>query len=746
MSAVRWGAIARVAFVGLLALAGACKSTKARTEVMLEIDADDAVRAKLDALVILIDVSDDDGKSWEKRLTKSFDREAVGNWRAFDWPARLGLVPDGDNTDRRFAVRVQALDANGALYVWQQAVAGFERGRTQVLRMRLTESCMVDALDCGDPQCVGTEDEQDCETCRSGECVGVELLTLEDFDPRVLGDGGTSGDGGMDVDRDGGHDKPDAGKRDAGAHDAGGDAAMDSGAPPEDGGNDAGDTGDAGGDALVPLGFHVTDTTPTADDPVQDDTHGRLGVTFSDPVDQATVTGVTVTVSGDGRPIAGTVAASARGATFTPSEPWALASKYTLSVSKSVKSAMNEALEPFSFDFTVRDGVWSRKAEFDGLGDPQLALSSDGYGVLEWTFDTGGTPEIRASNYNPNTGFSAFVPLSTQGTGTVTAAANARHSAIAVWSGISAGQNVSLYSTTAGWTTGYGVSPGADAAVFLSDTDEIFYVASSTANSNQLNGYQYTLGAANPALTLVGGSASGNTDTQLVVLGGVARLAWIHSEGGSTNQILTGLLDPTLGVGLSNASLHASNLAFASTRTHASAILVWQQDDPALIGDDSIWASRVTTAGTWSAPVQISKGSAQATSPAISLDDHGRAVATWQQSGALKSTSFDPASGWAANPVTISAAGAMNPDPAQVALAPEGSGIAVWTQDSASMSLNEVWFARYLVGSGWQAASVARISDIEAGTGSVVTVAVDAAGRALAGWYQSNKIWIGRFE
>jgi hypothetical protein len=606
---------------------------------------------------------------------------------------------------------------------------------------------MVDALDCGDPQCVGTRAGQDCETCRSGECVDVELLTLEDFDPKVLGDGGTSSDAGMDVDRDGGgHGERDAGERDGSTRDAGGDAAMDSGTPPEDAGSDGGsDTGDTGVDALVPLGFHVTDTMPTADDPVQADTHGALAVTFSDPVDQATVTGVTVTVSGDGRPIPGTVVASARGATFTPSEPWALASKYTLNVSKSVKSAMNEALTPFSFDFTVRDGVWSRKAEFDGLGDPNLALSSDGFGVLEWSHDTGGTPEILASNYNPNTGFSAAVQLSSQGASTVTAAANIRHSAIAVWSGISAGQNSSLYSTTAGWTYGYGVSPGSDAAVFLSDTDEIFYVASSTADSNQLSGYQYTLGAANPAPISVGGAVGGNTDSQLVVLGGVARLAWIHSEGGSTNQILTGLLDPTLGVGLSNASLHASNLAFASTRTHASAILVWQQDDPALIGDDSIWASRVTTAGTWSTPTQISKGTAQATSPAISLDDHGRAVATWQQSGALKGASFDPTSGWT-NPVTISAMDAMNPDPAKVALAPDGSGVAVWTQDSASMSLNEVWFARYLVGSGWQAASVARISDIEAGTGSVVTLAVDAAGRALAGWYQSNKVWVGRFE
>src|SRR5689334_14366194 len=183
----------------------------------------------------------------------------------------------------------------------------------------------------------------------------------------------------------------------------------------------------------------------------------------------------------------------------------------------------------------------------------------------------------------------------------------------------------------------------------------------------------------------------------------------------------------------------------AATRTHASAILVWQQDDPGLIGDDTIWASRATTTGMWSTPVQISKGTGAAVSPAIALDDHGRGLATWQQGGALKSANYDPTSGWS-NPVTITASDAMNPDPASVGAQPDGSGLAVWTQDNPVDALNEVWFARYIVGSGWQAASLARISDMPAGTGSTVSLSVDSAGRALAAWYQSNKVWVGRFK
>jgi hypothetical protein len=314
-----------------------------------------------------------------------------------------------------------------------------------------------------------------------------------------------------------------------------------------------------------------------------------------------------------------------------------------------------------------------------------------------------------------------------------------------VWSGISAGQNSSLFTATGGWTTGYGVSPGAAASVALSDSDEVFYVASSTANSNALTGYQYTIGAANPQPISVGSTATGNTEAQLVVLGGVGHLAWIHSAGGANNQMVTGTLDGTLGTDLTMATKHNSNPRMAATRTHASAILVWQQDDPSMIGDDTIWASRKTTMGAWSMPVQISKGTGAAVSPAVALDDHGRGLVTWQQGGVLKSANFDPGAGWS-NPVTISASDAMNPDPASVGVQPDGTGMAVWTQDNPVDALNEVWFARYLVGSGWQAASIARISDNDAGTGSVVSLSVDNAGRALAAWYQSNKVWVGRFK
>jgi hypothetical protein len=58
--------------------------------------------------------------------------------------------------------------------------------------------------------------------------------------------------------------------------------------------------------------------------------------------------------------------------------------------------------------------------------------------------------------------------------------------------------------------------------------------------------------------------------------------------------------------------------------------------------------------------------------------------------------------------------------------------------------LNEVWAARFLRDDDWQGS--ARISDLEAGTGSAVNLATDGYGRAFVLWIQENAVWAARFE
>ena len=730
----------------------ACDDEEARTQVMLEIDADPAVRVRLETLRVLIDASDDDGESWEKRISNRYRAADIGgDWKEFAWPARLGLVPAEGRGERQFAVRVQAFDRRGELYVWQQAVAKFSAGRTTLLAITLLDRCTVAALACGDEDCVGTDG---CETCRAGNCVDVELLDeLPAFDPDRSGslfDGSVpiGEDGGPrdpDASRDGGTSDPDTGTSDP--IDAGStQPAMDSGAM------DSGATQDSAmpEDTGVPPGperFIVEATTPAASAPVVSDTRALLSVTFSAPVDAQTVNTTSLSVQHGGRNVAGSIATSTRGATFTPDEPWVLSGAYTLTLTATIKSVDGVTLEPFTLGFEIRDGVWSRTPVFDGLGEPVLALARDGYGVIAWARDPGAaSPEIRASLFTPPATWSMPATLTTAGASASVVAINARHHAVAVWSGISAGQNVSVWTGGPTWTGGPSVSPGGDPDVFLSASSELFFVASDRANNDALDGYQFTLGGAFPAEIPIAATTFYNSGSQVGVVAGTSVVVWQHDDNGAgLAQIKAGNMTSADGVTLSGQGAVGTKPYMAVNAAQTAAVVVWLQASQNTPGDTRVWAARLN-GGTWSGAQSVSGGTAVAQHATAAIDDAGRALATWTEDRAIRSAAFDPGTGTWSSPVPVSTTNTLDNERSSVVLSREGNGLAVWAQNSAGSGINEVWASRYLVGRGWQNATRARISDLEAGTGDIISLAIDDAGRALAAWYQSAKIWVARFE
>jgi hypothetical protein len=666
----------------------------------------------------------------------------VGGWRNFEWPARLGLVPAGDHADRSFAVRAQALDGDGDLYVWQQVVASFTRGRTTLLAMSLIDECTVAALECGNASCVGTAG---CKTCRAGDCVDVELLaSLPDYDPDATG---SLFDGSVPVDTDGGRiDGGDGGGPDAPIDGGDAEPPPDSG-PPSDGGDaQAGDADvpDAGDGSTTPP-FTVVESTPSVAAPVLDDTRGALSVTFSAPVDGATITPSRFKVVHAGAPVAGVIATSERGATFTPDSPWVLAGSYTLSLNASIEDATGRPLQTFELGFTVRDGVWSRLAVFDAIHNPVVALSRDGHGVLQWprTIATSGGIEILVSRYTPGSPWSSPVQLSPAGASVSVAAINNRQHAVAVWSGISAGQTASVYTGT-DWTAGPFVSPGSYPDVFLSESDELFFVVSDAMNNNALDGYRFTLGAASPAEIPLAPTTNYNTHAQLAVVGSTAALMWQHLDTGtSISSVNVGTFDTLDTPQISTPGADATLPQVAVNAPQTSAMAVWLEATSAAPTLTRVWAARLTT--TWSTPVVISQGTAAAQRPVVAVDDQGRALAAWTQDGAIIGARFEPATGWGAA-APISAGGVVGHETPRIALAPNGNGIATWAQDSPGMTINEIWAARFIAGRGWQASARGRISDVEAGASDTTSLAMDDAGRALVAWYQSNKVWVARFE
>src|SRR5690606_34914802 len=86
---------------------------------------------------------------------------------------------------------------------------------------------------------------------------------------------------------------------------------------------------------------------------------------------------------------------------------------------------------------------------------------------------------------------------------------------------------------------------------------------------------------------------------------------------------------------------------------------------------------------------------------------------------------------------------ARNP---QVAVDSAGNAIAVWQQSDGTR--DSIWANRYVVGTGWETATLIETDDT--GAAESPQVAVDATGNAIAVWQQSDGsssyIWASRYD
>lgn len=172
-----------------------------------------------------------------------------------------------------------------------------------------------------------------------------------------------------------------------------------------------------------------------------------------------------------------------------------------------------------------------------------------------------------------------------------------------------------------------------------------------------------------------------------------------------------------------------------------TATVIWQQDAGALT---NIWASRYS-AGVWGPAVQIDSELGDADNARIAIDSAGNALAVWRQ---IEGPRYDIwycryNGGWAAAAKleTDDAGGANGP---QVACEAAGAFMTVWYQNDGTR--DNIWARRYSGGS-WSDATL--IEHDDSGNAVEPLIACDAAGNALAVWYQSDgthgNIWAGRY-
>jgi len=219
-----------------------------------------------------------------------------------------------------------------------------------------------------------------------------------------------------------------------GAAPNGGDSPGEGGAAGASGA--AGEAGVAGEGGMGGEGGQITPPDPMPGPPTvvsvlpkdqatDADPRGGIRISFSEPLDPATVTGASVQLKdAAGAVVDGTLVYADAVAVFQPKGRMPLLANYTVNVSQAVTDAGGTPMErPFMSSFAVRDGVWGRgeSSLSDGRGgfdrNNILVMASDGgaRAVAVWaqTPDGGTTDDLFASLFNEGKGWATPVKVNT---------------------------------------------------------------------------------------------------------------------------------------------------------------------------------------------------------------------------------------------------------------------------------------------------------------------------------------------
>jgi hypothetical protein len=120
-----------------------------------------------------------------------------------------------------------------------------------------------------------------------------------------------------------------------------------------------------------------------------------IEITFSEPLDPATVTSTSIQLLDGEHPLAFELVYEDAKVTLTPSDPLPLLAELRVSVSTGVSDVEGASLlAEYSSSFTTRDGVWSARDVSAG-GTPYLLsntvpMTAKGDALVSWIYSTGG--------------------------------------------------------------------------------------------------------------------------------------------------------------------------------------------------------------------------------------------------------------------------------------------------------------------------------------------------------------------
>jgi len=530
------------------------------------------------------------------------------------------------------------------------------------------------------------------------------------------------------------------------------------------GGSAEGGTGGSSGQAL-----QVLETTP-ADMATGVATDVAVSAVFDDALRETTVTATAFTLQQGQEALQGVVSLAAeQTAAFTPDNSLALLATYTATLTTEVESLTGGTLgADYEWIFTTRDGNWgtAELVETENAGtasNPQVAIDSSGDAIAVWHQSDGAQFSIWANRYTPTGGWETAELIETDNAGSASnpqVAVDPNGNAVAVWSQSDAtNRNIwsNRYTPTGGWgaaeliETLAGTSAASQVAVDPNGNAVAVWQHFDGADQNLWSNRYTPTGGWGAAELIETDSAGGVSAAQVAVdPNGNAVAVWSQDDGTRFN-IWSNRYTPTGGWETAEL-IETDNAGDAfgpqvATDPSSNAIAVWTQDEGTRF---NIWSSRYTPTGGWGIAERIEADNAgSAIRPQVAIDPSGSALAVWSQDDGARlniwANHYTPTGGWGiAERIETDNAGSAS-DP-QVAVDPNGNGIAVWHQPDGVRT--NIWSNRYTPTGGWGIAEL--IETDNAGNAEGSQVAIDPSGDALAVWEQVDgtreNIWSNRFD
>lgn len=191
----------------------------------------------------------------------------------------------------------------------------------------------------------------------------------------------------------------------------------------------------------------------------------------------------------------------------------------------------------------------------------------------------------------------------------------------------------------------------------------------------------------------------------------------------------------TAGGGWGTSKIIDKNVIYASSSSpkisfdsNGNAIAVWYQWDGF---GYNIYANYYTAVTGWGTASLIETNTAYAYNPQITMDSNGNAIAVWHTFYDIYTNYYTAGVGWGTASLIENSTGDTGSP--QIAFDSNGNAIAVWIQNDGTY--DSIYANYYTAGAGWGTANL-----IETYTGHAKSpqIAFDANGNAIAVWYLQN--------